>query len=186
VLTHLPNALTLLRILLILPIAALMLVDLGLGGRIAAFVLFLIAAVSDALDGWVARRWDKGSLLGQVLDPVADKLLVAAVLILLVADGTLDGWHSVAVAVMVLRDLLISGLRESLAALGQVGALPVSRLGKAKTLLQLIAIGFLLGPVQGWPQTVGVVIVWLAAALSLWSAAAYAFAAWGLLKPPRN
>ena len=167
----LPNLLTYGRIVAI-P-AILMLLFVGADwARWTAMVLFVIASLTDFLDGWIARAWQLGSTLGQVLDPIADKLLVAACLLMLVADGTISGWSVWAAIVILSREILVSGLREFLAGL-QVG-MPVTQLAKFKTAIQMVALGFLLaGPagdhVFAYTTTVGLILLWLAALVTMYT-----------------
>ncbi|ABY31267.1 CDP-diacylglycerol--glycerol-3-phosphate 3-phosphatidyltransferase [Methylorubrum extorquens] len=140
--------------------------------RWTAFGVFVAAAITDYLDGYVARAWAQSSALGRMLDPIADKLLVAALLLMLAADRTIAGMSLWAAIVILCREVLVSGLREYLAEL-KVG-LPVSRIAKWKTTVQLIALGFLVaGPageaVLPGSLTAGIVLLWLAAALTLYT-----------------
>jgi cardiolipin synthase len=140
--------------------------------RWTAFGVFVAAAITDYLDGYVARAWAQSSALGRMLDPIADKLLVAALLLMLAADRTIAGMSLWAAIVILCREVLVSGLREYLAEL-KVG-LPVSRIAKLKTTVQLIALGFLVaGPageaVLPGSLTAGIVLLWLAAALTLYT-----------------
>jgi len=137
-----------------------------------ALAVFAIAAITDYLDGYVARTFAQQSALGRMLDPIADKLLVAATLLMLVADGTIKGWALWAAIVILCREILVSGLREFLAEL-KVGV-PVSSVAKWKTTLQLVAVGFLIaGPAgdQILPGTtgIGLVLLWVAALLTLYT-----------------
>ena len=140
--------------------------------RFTALAVFVLAAITDYLDGYVARTYDQSSALGRMLDPIADKLLVAACLLMLAADNTIVGWTLWAAIVILCREILVSGLREYLAEL-KVGV-PVSKVAKWKTTVQLIAIGFLVaGPagetiLPGTIQT-GTVLLWIAAALTLYT-----------------
>src|SRR5690349_8123674 len=115
----LPNLLTYGRIVAI-PVILLLLFAGQDWARWTAMILFVVASITDFLDGWIARAWQLGSTLGQVLDPIADKLLVSACLLMLVADGTISGWSVWAAIVILSREILVSGLREFLAGL-QVG-----------------------------------------------------------------
>lgn len=140
--------------------------------RSVAFVIFVLAAVTDYLDGYVARTYKQSSALGRMLDPIADKLLVAACLLMLAADHTISGPSIWAAIVILCREVLVSGLREYLAEL-KVGV-PVSRIAKWKTTVQLIALGFLVaGPageiVLPGTEAIGIALLWLAAALTLWT-----------------
>jgi cardiolipin synthase len=116
-----------------------------LGGELwlrwLALVVFITAGVSDFLDGYFARIWGQQSSLGRMLDPIADKLLVASCLLILGAEKTIHGWSLLAAIVILCREILVSGLREYLAELRV--SVPVTRLAKWKTTLQLVAVGFL-------------------------------------------
>jgi cardiolipin synthase (CMP-forming) len=143
-----------------------------IAARWAAFGVFVAAAITDYLDGYVARAWAQSSALGRMLDPIADKLLVSALLLMLAADRTIAGMSLWAAIVILCREVLVSGLREYLAEL-KVG-LPVSRIAKWKTTVQLIALGVLVaGPagesVLPGSLTAGIVLLWLAAALTLYT-----------------
>ncbi|WP_232628435.1 CDP-diacylglycerol--glycerol-3-phosphate 3-phosphatidyltransferase [Methylobacterium sp. Leaf118] len=140
--------------------------------RWVAFGLFVVAAITDYLDGYIARTYAQSSALGRMLDPIADKLLVAACLLMLAADRTIEGPSLWAALVILCREVLVSGLREYLAEL-KVG-LPVSRIAKWKTTVQLLALGVLVaGPAAEellpGSMTVGIVLLWLAAALTLYT-----------------
>ncbi|GJD80131.1 CDP-diacylglycerol--glycerol-3-phosphate 3-phosphatidyltransferase [Methylobacterium gregans] len=140
--------------------------------RFTALAVFAAAAITDYLDGYVARTYGQSSALGRMLDPIADKLLVAACLLMLVADQTIAGASTWAAIVILCREVLVSGLREYLAEL-KVG-LPVSRVAKWKTTVQLLALGFLVaGPagetVLPGTERIGLVLLWIAAALTLWT-----------------
>ena len=143
-----------------------------IGARFAALGVFVVAAITDYLDGYVARAYAQSSALGRMLDPIADKLLVAACLLMLAADGSIKGWTLWAAIVILCREILVSGLREYLAEL-KVGV-PVSKVAKWKTTLQLVAIGFLVAGPAGetlLPGTldIGVGLLWVAAALTLYT-----------------
>lgn len=140
--------------------------------RFAALALYVAAAITDYLDGYVARTYDQSSALGRMLDPIADKLLVAASLLMLSADNTIQGWTLWAAIVILCREILVSGLREYLAEL-KVGV-PVSKVAKWKTTVQLVAIGFLVAGPAGetiLPGTIryGTGLLWVAAALTLYT-----------------
>ena len=139
--SSLPNSLTISRIALVpLFVAAFFLP--GTSGRWIVFVLFCLAGFTDAIDGMIARKLKAESSLGRMLDPIADKLIVSAALLMLASDRTLQGIHLVPALVILCREILVSGLREYLAELRV--SVPVTRLAKWKTTLQLVAIGFLL------------------------------------------
>ncbi|MBT3169824.1 MAG: CDP-diacylglycerol--glycerol-3-phosphate 3-phosphatidyltransferase [Rhodospirillaceae bacterium] len=167
----LPNILTMGRIALVPPFIGLFYLP-GDGGAWAAFALFALAAVTDYFDGWLARRLNQTSEFGRILDPIADKLIVAAALVMLAVQ---HGAPVIPVVAILCRELLISGLREGLA--GRL-SLPVSRLGKWKTASQMVAIALLLiapplaslGALLG---QAGEALLWLAAVLSWLSAGLY-------------
>ncbi len=146
--------------------------------RWTALGLYAAAAITDFFDGYLARAWSQQSSLGRMLDPIADKLLVAAVLFMLVNDRTLSGIHVVAAIVILCREILVSGLREFLAELKV--SLPVSRVAKWKTTAQLIALGFLIcGPagdrVLPGVTAAGLVLLWIAAILTIYTGWDYLF-----------
>jgi cardiolipin synthase (CMP-forming) len=168
-LTSLPNLLTLSRIVVIPLVVATFYVP-GDYARWFACALFSAAGVTDWLDGHMARRWAQQSELGRFLDPIADKLLVAATLFMLVAKGRLSAeWALLPALVILCREILVSGLREYLAEL-RVG-LPVSKLAKWKTAIQMVAIGVLIvgdaGPAFLQVTAIGESLLWLAALLTL-------------------
>jgi len=164
----LPNLLTLSRIFVIPLVVATFYVD-SPEARWTALVLFALAAVSDFFDGWLARRWNQVSALGRFLDPIADKLLVAAILFMLVAFDRMSQWSVLPAVVILCREILVSGLREFLAEL-QVG-MPVTKLAKWKTTFQMIALPLLLigdAAPYGIPgQSLGEVFLWVAAVLTI-------------------
>lgn len=165
-LTDLPNLLTLSRIIIIPVLIGLFYLE-GDVWRWVSVVLFSAAGVTDYFDGYLARRWSQISAFGRFLDPIADKLLVAAVILMLVAVDRITGWVVLPALVILCREMLVSGLREFLAQ-ANVG-LPVSRLAKWKTALQLIALGILIvGDAAGaWTQWVGELGLWIAAAITI-------------------
>jgi cardiolipin synthase len=135
-----------------------------------ALALFVLACATDWFDGYVARRLDQVSPLGRFLDPIADKLVVAAVLLILVSVRHIDGWAILAALIILCREILVSGLREFLAEL-RVGV-PVSMLAKWKTAVQMIALGFLIvaRPASELPidaMLIGEILLWIAAGLTL-------------------
>jgi cardiolipin synthase (CMP-forming) len=168
-LLSLPNLLTLSRILVIPLVVASFYIP-GDYARWFACALFSAAGFTDWLDGHMARRWQQQSELGRFLDPIADKLLVAATLFMLVANGRLSTeWALLPALVILCREILVSGLREYLAGL-RVG-LPVSRLAKWKTAIQMVAIGVLIvgdaGPAVLPVTAIGELLLWIAALLTL-------------------
>ena len=140
--------------------------------RWIALAVFIAAGITDYLDGYVARAYGQSSALGRMLDPIADKLLVAACLLMLVSDNTIGGISIWAAIVILCREVLVSGLREYLAELKV--SVPVSKVAKYKTALQLVALGFLVAGPAGEPilpgtVTIGLVLLWIAAALTLYT-----------------
>ena len=167
-LTSLPNLLTLSRILAIPVVVGSFYVS-GNYARWIACALFSAAAVTDWLDGHMARRWQQQSEVGRFLDPIADKLLVSATLFMLTAFGRLSAQAVLPALVILCREILVSGLREYLAGL-RVG-MPVSRLAKWKTVIQMVAIGVLIvgdaGPRFLPVAAIGEMLLWIAASLTL-------------------
>ncbi len=140
--------------------------------RWGALAIFLIASITDFFDGYLARIWKQTSTIGRMLDPIADKLLVSAVLLLLAADGTIAGWTLWAAIIILCREILVSGLREYLAELKV--SVPVSRLAKWKTTIQMVAIAFLLAGPAGDKivpiiTIVGIILLWIAALITLYT-----------------
>ncbi|MBA15796.1 MAG: CDP-diacylglycerol--glycerol-3-phosphate 3-phosphatidyltransferase [Sphingomonas sp.] len=165
----LPNLLTLSRIFTVpLLIFFLWWPEWRLGYAIA-FGVYALIAVTDFLDGYLARAQGLVSRLGAFLDPIADKIMVASVIVLLTAKGVIHDWHVIAGLIILMREIMVSGLREFLAQL-QV-SMPVSKLAKWKTTLQLVALGALiLVPAlsaYGWLDMVGIVSLWGAAVLTM-------------------
>ena len=170
ILTSLPNILTYGRIIAVPVLAAVLFFGEGDGARWLAFAIFVAACLTDWLDGYLARMWQQQSTLGRMLDPIADKLLVGAVLLMLVYSGTLHGWSIWAAIIILSREILVSGLREFLAELNV--KIHVTQLAKWKTTLQFTALAMLL--VSGAADKIvpgvteaGIVILWLAALLTL-------------------
>jgi cardiolipin synthase (CMP-forming) len=171
----LPNLLTLSRIFAV-PILVALLWQPGWLGYLLAFLLYCIAGITDYVDGYLARAQGTVSRLGVFLDPIADKIMVAAVIVMLLAtDGAIGGrpvvagWHVIAALVILLREIAVSGLREFLA--GVRVSLPVSRLAKWKTTFQMVALGALIlagaVPASPWVHDIGLASLWLAAGLTL-------------------
>ncbi|WP_439272581.1 CDP-diacylglycerol--glycerol-3-phosphate 3-phosphatidyltransferase [Pseudochrobactrum sp. HB0163] len=134
--------------------------------------LFAAASITDFFDGYLARIWKQTSNIGRMLDPIADKLLVSAILLLLAADGTIAGWTLWAAIIILCREILVSGLREYLADLKV--SVPVSRLAKWKTTIQMIALAFLLAGPAGdkilpYTTETGLLLLWVAALLTLYT-----------------
>lgn len=170
-LSSLPNILTLSRIFAV-PLLVIMMWDGGWFGYLLAFILFCIAGITDYFDGYLARSNGTVSKLGQFLDPIADKIMVAAVIVMLIDTGVIEGLSVIAAIIILLREITVSGLREYLAGL-QV-SVPVSALAKWKTTVQMVALGALiLAPAAArlMPSLpaydVGIICLWLAAVLTL-------------------
>jgi cardiolipin synthase (CMP-forming) len=167
----LPNLLTLSRIAAIPLVVACFWLDHGWAQWVSAS-LFAIACITDWFDGYFARRYHQISRFGRFLDPIADKLLVAAALVMLVDSGTLKGLNVLAALIILAREILVSGLREFLAELKV--SVPVSRVAKWKTTLQLVALGFLIAGPAGetvLPNNtlIGIVLLWVAAVLTIYT-----------------
>jgi cardiolipin synthase len=172
-----PNLLTYARIAAVPAVVACMyLSDImmqgGLWLRWVALAIFIAAGITDFFDGYVARAWGQLSTFGRMLDPIADKLLVASCLLMLAANGTIRGWSLWAAIVILCREILVSGLREYLAELRV--SVPVTRLAKWKTTAQLVAIGFLLAGEAGdrivpVVTLTGLTLLWLSALLTLYT-----------------
>ncbi len=179
----LPNLLTLTRILLI-PVFVVVYYLPVEWASLAACLIFILAAVTDWLDGYLARRMQLTSPLGAFLDPVADKLMVAtALVVVLQADPQL--WLALPVMVIIGREITISALREWMAELGQRAEVAVSEIGKFKTAAQMTAIALLIyrDPLAGIPvYLIGEVLLYVAVILTLWSMLIYLRAAWPQLR----
>lgn len=168
--TSLPNLLTLSRILAIPALVGSFYLDPPVSNWIG-LAIFALAGITDYLDGHLARLRNEESFLGRFLDPIADKLLVAATLMMLVYAGRIDHWSILPAIVIMCREILVSGLREFLAEIRV--SVPVSQLAKWKTFVQLLAIGFLIVGDAGWhviPVTeIGAFGLWLAALLTIYT-----------------
>ena len=172
----LPNLLTYARIAAVPVVVGLLywqsIFDGPLWLRWVALAFFIAAGVTDILDGYLARTWGQQSSLGRMLDPIADKLLVASCLLMLAAEETIRGWTLLAAVVILCREILVSGLREYLAEL-RIGV-PVTRLAKWKTTGQMVAVGFLIAGDAGdrivpVVTQVGIMLLWLSALLTLYT-----------------
>ena len=167
-LSSLANKLTLGRIVIIPAILFLLMIP-QVWAAWTALGLYTLAAITDWLDGYVARRENKVTRLGQFLDPIADKLLVAGVILLLVASKQIDGITIIPAVIILLREVAVSGLREFLA--GIRVSVPVSKLAKWKTTIQLFALGFFIvgryAPASIPSTTIGDVGLWLAGGITL-------------------
>ena len=190
-LLNVPNGLTLFRIVLIPVFVAVYLLPVPWVNE-AATMVFALAAMTDWLDGYFARRLNQTSAFGAFLDPVADKLMVAVALILIVnqnPSGLPGVWIAVPAAVIVGREIAVSALREWMSEVGARAKVAVSMIGKVKTGTQIFSILFLLyqHPVLGFPVVnIGVGLLYLSALLTLWSMFIYLRVAWPLLSsaPP--
>ena len=178
-LKKIPNILTIGRIIIV-PFFVLAFYLPGFYGDLTAFTLFVIASFTDFLDGMLARMMGEESKLGELLDPIADKIIVATALILLVMSGIIKHYEVIAAIIILTREILISGLREFLAR-GQI-KLPVTNLAKLKTFLQMVAIALLLTGETGNKilnfqdynaQTIGIILLWLSAFLTLYTGYEY-------------
>ena len=172
---QIPNILTIGRIIIV-PIFVLTFYIPGFFGDLIPFFLFVIASFTDYLDGLLARLFKEESKLGELLDPIADKILVAAALILLVMNGTIKNYEVIAAIIILTREILISGLREFLAR-GSI-TMQVTSLSKLKTFIQMISIAILLTGESGNKiinfqdynaQTIGIILLWLSAFLTLYT-----------------
>ncbi|WP_026479911.1 CDP-diacylglycerol--glycerol-3-phosphate 3-phosphatidyltransferase [Ahrensia sp. 13_GOM-1096m] len=172
----LPNVLTYARILAV-PLIVLCFFTKGElassdTARWVALFIFALASVTDFLDGYLARRWQQISNIGRMLDPIADKLLVSVVLLLLVGLDTIVDWSLWAAVIILCREILVSGLREYLAALKV--SVPVSQVAKWKTAIQMIAIGFLLAGEAGdkvlpYTSQIGLTLLWISAIVTIYT-----------------
>lgn len=178
----LPNTLTFLRIILI-PVLVLVFYMPGLWSYQLSAAIFGLAAITDWLDGYLARRLKQLSVFGAFLDPVADKLMVAVALVLIVQDNP-TALFTIPAIIIIGREIAISALREWMSQIGERTKVAVSIIGKVKTITQMVAIVLLLYKVPLGPlptHDVGLVLLYVAAILTLWSMMVYLRAAWPLL-----
>ncbi len=187
---NIPILLTWLRIILIPLLIAIYYVPdswvVDVGRDPAAMLVFVVASVTDWLDGYLARRWNETSAFGAFLDPVADKLVVAAALIMLVQLGRLD---AIFAAIIIGREITISALREWMAQIGAHKSVAVSMVGKIKTAAQMVSIPMLLyhNPINGLDvQRVGTWLIYVASVLTLWSMGYYMRMAWPHLEEQKK
>ena len=179
---NIANFMTVLRILAIPVFIAVYYADFP-GHYFASSFIFILACITDWLDGYLARKLDQCTPFGAFLDPVADKILVTVALVMLAANFA-SPWFVIPAAIMVAREILISALREWMAEQNQRNIVAVGWLGKVKTTVQMIAIIVLLasdpeGAVWFWG--LGFVLIYIAALLTLWSAILYLRSAWSVL-----
>jgi CDP-diacylglycerol--glycerol-3-phosphate 3-phosphatidyltransferase len=175
---NIPNALTLFRMALIPVLVVVFWLPFS-WSAMASAAIFVLAAVTDWLDGYLARKLNQSTSFGAFLDPVADKLMVAIALVLMV--GQQDSvWFTLPALVVVAREILVSALREWMADIGKRGSVKVSFVGKVKTTVQMIAITVLLAvePAQGPLFYLGYLLLYVAVFLTIWSAGLYIRAAW--------
>ena len=186
---NIPNLLTLLRILLIPVLFVVYVLDVKWSNQLAT-AIFVIAAITDWLDGFLARKLNQYTPFGAFLDPVADKLIVATALVLLATDDNVLNMvisvplFAAAVSIIIGREIVISALREWMAELGKRASVAVSYIGKVKTAMQMIAISMLIykEPLFGVPTFIlGEILLFVAAALTLYSMFVYLKAAWPVL-----
>lgn len=168
---YLPNLLTYSRIVAVPALVGCFFLE-GNFGNWLALAIFVTAALTDVLDGYLARAWEQQTSLGRMLDPIADKLLVSAALMMLAAQQTIAGWSLWAAVIILSREILVSGLREFL---GEVNvSVPVTNIAKFKTFMQMVAIGFLLAGGAGdkifpWTTLTGLCLLWLSAIITLYT-----------------
>ena len=187
----LPNLMTMARLALIPVFILAFYLPVDWSGWLA-MVIFVIAGITDIIDGWLARRWQQTSRFGAFLDPVADKLIVAAALVLLVQTHA-TAWMAIPAVVIISREIAVSALREWMAEIGARASVAVSWVGKVKTVLQIVAIAVLLVQTPGkpraedialmpwqmsWPLLGSYVLLYAATVLTLWSMLSYLRAAW--------
>lgn len=194
---NLPNILTLLRIIVI-PFLVLVFYLPVTWGHVAAAGIFTVAAITDWLDGYLARSLKQSTKLGAFLDPVADKLMVSIALVLIVGEPQFQfltlpwkvysvpiAFITIPAAIIVSREIVVSALREWMAELGKRTSIAVSHLGKIKTTVQMIALIILLycnPKTEAWLAIAGYILLYIAAALTIWSMVLYIKAAWPELK----
>ena len=170
-----PNILTIGRIIIV-PIFVLSFFIPGFFGDLIPFFLFILASFTDYLDGLLARIFKEESKLGELLDPIADKILVSTALVLLIMNGTIKNFEVIAAIIIITREIIISGLREFLAKVSI--SMPVSSLAKMKAFIQMFSIAILLTGESGNKiinfqdynaQTIGIVLLWLSAGITLYT-----------------
>ena len=175
-----PNLITMARIAAI-PVIVGLLMTGDAGMRIFALALYVVAAFSDWIDGYLARAWNQGSAFGRMLDPIADKLLVGILIATLAWDGSFSGWDMVPVSAILFREFFISGLREFLGNAKVV--LKVTQLAKWKTTVQLVALLIvILERIVPGLGLVSDIVLWVAGILTLWTGLQYLRASWPHLR----
>ena len=170
-----PNILTIGRIIIV-PVFVITFFLPGFFGDLIPFFLFVLASFTDYLDGLLARIFKEESKLGELLDPIADKILVSAALVLLIMNGTIKSFEVIAALIIITREIMVSGLREFLAKISI--KMPVSNLAKVKTFIQMFSISILLTGDFGNKiinfqdynaQTIGIILLWLSSGLTLYT-----------------
>lgn len=175
---NIPNSLTILRVALI-PVLVLVFYLPFKWHYFASAFIFTLAAITDWLDGYLARKWDQSTAFGAFMDPVADKLMVSAALVLLV-ELHASPWFAVPAVIIISREILVSALREWMADIGKRTSVAVSYVGKIKTALQMTAIGVLLAAGHNLIphlEKLGYILLYAAAGLTIWSMVVYLKAA---------
>lgn len=173
---NVPNVLTIFRIALI-PVFLIIYYQPWSDAHFWAAFVYLIAGITDALDGWVARKFNQFTKFGAFLDPVADKVMVGASLVVVV-EHYAAWWISIPALVIISRELVISALREWMAQIGQQERVKVSNIGKYKTIAQMVAIGGLIWEANTFVVVTAVILLYIAFVLTIWSMVEYLRAAW--------
>ncbi|MBB1273516.1 MULTISPECIES: CDP-diacylglycerol--glycerol-3-phosphate 3-phosphatidyltransferase [Psychromonas] len=177
---NIPNLLTCFRILLIPVFVVIFYLPISWSAPLATFI-FWLAGITDWLDGYLARRLNQQTPFGAFLDPVADKIMVAVALVMIVEHYSVI-WITVPAMIMICREIIISALREWMAELGERASVAVSSIGKVKTASQMLALFLLIWQHSVEMEWVGFTFLYVATALTLWSMIVYLAAAWPLLK----
>lgn len=179
---NIPNLLTLLRLILI-PVCVVVYYVPAQWAYLVTAILFTVAAVTDWFDGYLARKWGQTTPFGAFLDPVADKLIVAAALVILVERHE-TVWLTIPAVIIIGREIVISALREWMAEVGKRSSVAVNMIGKVKAAAQMTSIIVLLSQVPGTDLAIiGIVALQVASVLTLWSMVVYLKAAWPDLRP---
>ena len=175
----LPNILTLFRIASI-PVFMAVFLWPSPNANFVAMLIFLVASLTDLLDGYLARKLNQSSHFGAFLDPVADKLMVAVALVLVAVEFN-NVWVTIPAVIMIGREIVISALREWMAELGERGAVAVGQMGKVKTMAQMFCIGGMVWQQSEFMINVSYGLLYVAAALTLWSMFIYLASAWKII-----
>lgn len=177
IMTNIPNLLTFFRILLI-PVFVIMFYLPYQWSYLAAAIVFILAAATDWFDGYLARKLNQSTAFGAFLDPVADKIMVAAALVVIVEHYNTI-WVTIPAMTMIGREIIISALREWMAELGKRSAVAVSWIGKWKTMIQMVSLTGLIWQYNVWMVWLAYVLLYVATVLTFWSMFQYMKAAWG-------